>query len=114
KLMPFSDGRIQLHFPLENRAPETPDSLFPEKSDYEIFRENAAANPSYSVFPQDFGGLFPLHNRTPYKNLFLTSPEILAALGFEGKFLLGLKTIDLIWNEVEIVRKKAIKQRKIE
>ena len=115
KLMPFSDGRLQLHFPLEGKEPESQEMLFPtEKSDFEIFRENAAANPIHAVAPRDFGELFPLHHRTAYKNLFLTSPEILAALGFEGKFLLGLKTIDVIWNEVEAGKKKAIKQRKVE
>ncbi|MCE9625791.1 MAG: hypothetical protein K8R69_10145 [Deltaproteobacteria bacterium] len=115
KLMPFSDGKVRLHFPLENKASENPEMLFPmEKSDFEIFRENATANPIYEVHPNEFGGLFPLSHRTPYKNLLLTSPEILAALGFEGKFLLGLKTIDMIWNEVEVGHKKAIKQRKVE
>ncbi|MFO1464780.1 MAG: hypothetical protein U1F66_13515 [bacterium] len=115
KLMPFSEGKIRLHFPLEQRQSENPELLFSmEKSDFEIFRENATANPVYEVHPKDFGGLFPISHRTPYKNLLLTSPEILAALGFEGKFLLGLKTIDVIWNEVEVGRKKAIKQRKVE
>jgi len=115
KLMPFSDGRLRLHFPLEHKAPENAETLFSmEKSDFEIFRENATANPIYEVQPKDFGGLFPISHQTPYKNLLLTSPEILAALGFEGKFLLGLKTIDMIWSEVEVGRKKAIKQRKVE
>ncbi len=84
-----------------------------EKTDFEIFRENAMANPVYQISPKNFSELFPIGNRTPYKNFYLTSPEILAALGSEGKFLLGLKTIDLIWNEVEGRRKKVIKQRKI-
>lgn len=115
RLMPFSEGKIRMHFPLEGKAPEDTEMLFPmEKTDFEIFRENATANPIYGVFPQNFGGLFPLSHRTPYKNLLLTSPELLAALGFEGKFLLGLKTIDEIWNEVEVGHKKAIKQRKVE
>ncbi|HCU24834.1 MAG TPA: hypothetical protein DF383_07440, partial [Deltaproteobacteria bacterium] len=85
-----------------------------EKSDFEIFRENASANPVYELVPQTFAGLFPIGNRTPFKNLYLTSPELLAALGFEGKFLLGLKTIDLIWQQVEAARHKAVKQRKVE
>lgn len=114
QLMPFSEGKIRLNFPLEDKMPETEGMLFAlEKGDFDIFRENAAANPIYEVLPRKFGELFPLNNRTPYKNLFLTGPEILAALGFEGKFLLGLKTTDLIWNEVEVGQKKAIRQRKI-
>ncbi len=113
-LMPFSEGRIRLKFPLPDKAPEEEGVLFTiEKSDFEIFRENACANPIYELVPQNFADLFPIHNRTLFKNLLFTSPEILASLGFEGKFLLGLKTIDLIWNEVEANQKKAIKQRKI-
>jgi len=114
KLMPFSEGRFELQFPLANKIPETEGMLFSlEKSDFDIFRENASANPIYEVIPQDFGDLFPLSNRTLYKHLLVTSPEILASLGIEGKFLLGLKTIDLIWSEVEVSQKKAIRQRKI-
>lgn len=114
QLLPFSEGRIQLKFPLGQSQPGEAGTLFQmEKSDFEIFRENASANPVYQLAPRHFGDLFPIHNRTPYKNLFLTSPEILAALGSEGKFLLGLKTIDLIWAEVEGSRKKAIRQRRV-
>jgi len=114
KLMPFSEGRMQLKFPLPDRAPEEEGVLFTlEKGDFEIFRENAMANPIYELVPQNFTDLFPIHNRTLFKNLFITSPELLASLGFEGKFLLGLKTIDLIWNEFEASQKKAIRQRKI-
>jgi len=114
KLIPFSEKRFQLSFPLPKGEVEEEETLFPmEKSDFEIFRENAIANPVYHIAPQSFGDLFPISNRTPYKNLYITSPEILAALGFEGKFLLGLKTIALIWEQVEASRKKAIKQRKI-
>lgn len=114
KLMPFSAGKVRLKFPLEEKIPEEEGVLFTlEKSDFDIFRENARANPVYELSPKNFGDLFPIHNMTLFKNLFFTSPEILASLGFEGKFLLGLKTIDLIWNEVEAGQKKAIKQRKI-
>ncbi len=114
ELCPFSDGKIKLCFPLSSAQIHEGSTLFPmEKADFEIFRENAMANPVYQISPRKFSELFPLGNRTPYKNFYLTSPEILAALGSEGKFLLGLKTIDLIWNEVEGRRKKVIKQRKI-
>ncbi len=116
-LMPFANS-LKLIFPVDHaQLPLQSDDghlLFQlEKDDYQIFRENAQDNPIYELFPNSFAELFPLSNRTFYKNLFLTSPEVLAALGFEGKFLLGLKTIDLIWREVEGSRKKAIKQRKI-
>jgi len=113
-LIPFSEGRLRLSFPLQDKLPESDGMLFAlEKGDFDIFRENAETNPIYEVVPKNFNELFPLHNRTVFKNLFLTGPEILAALGFEGKFLLGLKTTDMIWNEVEVGQKKAIRQRKI-
>ncbi len=114
RLIPFSKNKIQLKFPLTHREAQSDGTLFPmEKTDFEIFRENAQENPVYHLAPETFADLFPMSNRTPYKNLHLTSPEILATLGSEGKFLLGLKTIDLIWREVEHSRKKAVKQRKI-
>ncbi len=114
KLMPFSNHKIELSFPLVLREIEPDGTLFPmEKNDFEIFRENAQLNPIYEVTPNRFGDLFPLHHRTPYKNLFFTSPELLASLGLEGKFLLGLKIIDVIWGEAESSQKKAIRQRKI-
>lgn len=106
-LMPFSQGRFQLKFPLPHQVAVQEGMLFSlEKSDFEIFRENAMANPIYEIIPKKFADLFPISNRTIFKNLFITSPELLASLGFEGKFLLGLKTIDLIWKEIETKQKK--------
>jgi len=114
QLMPFSEGHLKLKFPLPDKAPEEEGVLFTlEKGDFDIFRENAMANPIYELTPQNFSDLFPIHNRTIFKNLFITSPELLASLGFEGKFLMGLKTIDVIWKEFEQTQKKAIRQRKI-
>lgn len=113
ELMPFSEGHIDLKFPREDSAP-TGELLFPiEESDYEVFKKNAAQNPIYEAEAQKFQDLFPFPHRTIYKNLILTGPEILAALGFEGEFLLGLKTTDLIWSDFEKVKKKGIKQRRI-
>ncbi len=115
QLMPFSEGQLKLSFPKthENRSEEG--MLFSlEKQDFEIFLENARNNPVYGVEAEKFSDLFPISNRTPYRNFFLSSPEILPTLGFEGKFLLGLKTIELIWQENEKAkRKKALKTNKI-
>jgi len=113
ELMPFSEGKIELMFPKDETQPNA-DLLFPlEESDYETFKRNAAQNPIYEVEAKKFQELFPFPHRTIYKNLILTGPEILAALGFEGEFLLGLKTTDLIWGDFEKVKKKGIKQRRI-
>ncbi len=113
ELMPFSDKKIELKFPKEDKLPSG-ELLFPlQESDYEVFKKNAGQNPIYEVETQKFQDLFPFPHRTLYKNLLLTGPEILAALGFEGEFLLGLKTTDLIWADFEKVKRKGIKQRRI-
>ncbi len=113
ELMPFSQGKIELKFPKDDAQPSD-ELLFPlEESDYETFKHNAAQNPIYDVTAAKFQELFPFPHRTLYKNLILTGPEILAALGFEGEFLLGLKTTDYVWGNFEKVKKKGIKQRRI-
>ncbi len=113
QLMPFSEGKISLQFPKSDPVPSG-ELLFPlEDPDFEVFRTNAAANPIYEVQPRAFRDLFPFSFRTLYKNLLLTGPEILASLGFEGSFLLGLKTTDLIWKDFEKGKRKAVKQRRV-
>lgn len=113
ELMPFSEGKIELTFPRDDTV-SSGELLFPlEESDYETFKRNAAQNPIYEVEAQKFQDLFPFPHRTLYKNLIFTGPEILAALGFEGEFLLGLKTTDLIWSDFAKVKQKGIKQRRI-
>jgi hypothetical protein len=112
-LMPFSEGKLDLTFPKTDQL-SSGELLFPlEKSDFEIFKVNAAANPIYETEAKTFQDLFPYSNRTLYKNLILTGPEILSSLGFEGTFLLGLKTTDLVWGDFEKGKKKAIRQRRI-
>jgi len=113
ELMPFSEGKIDLIFPKADQVPSG-ELLFPlEKSDFEIFKMNAAQNPIYETQAKVFQDLFPYSNRTLYKNLILTGPEILSSLGFEGTFLLGLKTTDLVWTDFEKGKRKAIRQRRI-
>ncbi|MFO1518453.1 MAG: hypothetical protein U1F57_02115 [bacterium] len=113
QLMPFSEGKVELTFPKAGQI-HSGELLFPlEESDFEVFKMNASQNPIYEAHPKAFQDLFPFSNRTFYKNLLLTGPEILASLGFEGSFLLGLKTTDLVWKDFEGGKKKAIRQRKI-
>ncbi|GEM_PF-1792938 len=112
ELMPFSEGHIRLNFPQSEEGIKT-DLLFPlEESDFEVFKKNASQNPIYEAEAQVFQDLFPFSNRTLFKNLILTGNEILASLGFEGSFLLGLKTTDLIWNDFEKKKRKVFRQRK--
>ncbi len=113
ELMPFSEEKIKLSFPQE-QALNSGDLLFPlEEPDFEVFRKNAAQNQIYEVSAKSFQELFPFSNRTPYRNLVLTGPEILGCIGLEGSFLLGLKTTDVIWGDFERGKQKAIRQRKI-
>ena len=85
-------------------------TLFPLRdNDFEIFRETAREHPVYSLQPKSFTDLFPLSFKTAAPNLFVTAPEILGSLGYEGKYMLGLKVTDLIWQDVEKEKRRAMK-----
>ncbi len=111
QLIPFSENRISLSFP-KQKMENNPDFLFPlEESDFVIFKKNAMQHPIYEDQVKSFQHLFPFSHRTIFKNLILTGPEILASLGFEGEFLLGLKTTDMVWEDFEKA-KKVIRKKK--
>ncbi|MBF0491392.1 MAG: hypothetical protein HQM15_01250 [Deltaproteobacteria bacterium] len=113
-LMPFSQGRIHLRFPKSDEKIESNDLLFPlEDPDFVVFKSNALQNPVYEVKAHRFQHLFPFPNRSFIRGLILCGSEILACLGFEGAFLLGLKTTDYVWTEFELRKKKGLKQRRI-
>ncbi|MCB1215720.1 MAG: hypothetical protein KDK66_09640, partial [Deltaproteobacteria bacterium] len=114
-LIPFSKGSLKLRFPLEeDHNSQSSGLLFPtEMPDFELFRQKALKQTVYAMEVENFAELFPLNLKTPYKNLYLTSPEILSVLGSEGKFLLALKTIEVIWKQFETKKKQATKQRRI-
>ncbi|OGQ06614.1 MAG: hypothetical protein A3G32_01835 [Deltaproteobacteria bacterium RIFCSPLOWO2_12_FULL_40_28] len=108
-LIPFSQKSLELVFPLPHKASEE-ETLFPlREDDFEVFKQNAATHPVYEVKTKTFADLFPISYKTPSPNFFLTSPEILGGLGYEGKYMMGLKVTDLIWSEVEREKKRAMK-----
>jgi len=111
-LMPFSENDLKLTFPLEKR-PEESETLFPlGDNDFEILKQSAQNHPVYSLKPSSFKDLFPLTYKTPTPNFFLTSPEILGSMGYEGRFMLGLKVTDIIWQDVEKEKRRAMKLEK--
>jgi len=108
-LIPFAEKQLVLQFPLPQND-EVTDTLFPLKdNDFEIFRQTAIEHAIYNLETADFSDLFPLSYKTPAPNFFVTSPEILASLGYEGKYMLGLKVTDIIWKDVEKEKKHAMK-----
>lgn len=111
-LIPFAVGKVRLAFPVINVAQDQ-DTLFPlNENDFEIFKKTAISHPVYFQQAKSFADLFPINYKTAAPNFFLTSPEILASMGYEGKFMLGLKVTDLIWSDVEKEKKRAMKQER--
>ncbi|MDO8518669.1 MAG: hypothetical protein Q7T11_00720 [Deltaproteobacteria bacterium] len=111
-LLPFSEEKLAHRFPLPPQKQEE-GTLFPLKeNDFEILKQTARSHPIYRLKASSFTHLFPVGYKTAAANFFLTSPEILGSLGYEGKFMLGLKVTDLIWKDVEKGKKRAMKQER--
>lgn len=109
KLIPFANSKLVFSFPNSTNKRDE-ETLFPLKdNDFEIFKQTATQHPIYQLNVRSFTDLFPFGYKTPAPNLFLTAPEILGGLGYEGKFMLGLKVTDLIWSDVEKEKKRAMK-----
>lgn len=112
ELMPFAGDNLVNTFPLSEKT-ENDETLFPlEENDFEIFKESAQQNAIYDFKAKSFSDLFPLTYKTAAPNLFLTAPEIMGSLGYEGKFMLGLKVTDLIWEDVKKEKKWAMKNER--
>lgn len=108
-LLPFAGEKLVHTFP-QSVPKQNEDTLFPLKeNDFEIFKQTAYQHPVYQLNVKSFTDLFPIGFKTPAPNFFLTAPEILGGLGYEGKFMLGLKVTDLIWQDVEKEKKRAMK-----
>lgn len=111
-LIPFAEKQLKLEFPLRNSdAPS--DTLFPmSEDDLEIFRHSARKNAISTQTQESFHKLFPLHYKTVTPNFYITHPSIFAPFGIESKFVLGLKITDLIWQEAEKIKKRAMKSER--
>lgn len=108
-LMPFSEDALKLSFPREDTEKDQ-DMLFPlNENDFEIFRHNAKIHGVSTQDEKSFTHLFPLHYKTPTPNLFITHPNVFGAFGLESKLMLGLKITDLVWQETEKEKKRAMK-----
>jgi hypothetical protein len=112
KLLPFSHKSLKQSFPLASKE-QKHDTLFPlNENDFEVFKYSAA---KYGVSTQqqsNFMDLFQLHYKTPAPNFYISNSEIFQAFGMESKLMLGLKITDLIWKEVDKVKKRAMKSEK--
>ena len=109
KLLPFADDKLSYAFPLAPNQ-ESEETLFPLKeNDFEIFKQTARSHPVFRLEAKSFTDLFQISYKTPSPNFYLTAPEILGSMGYEGKFMLGLKVTDLIWQDVEKEKKRAMK-----
>lgn len=111
-LMPFADDKIKLIFPtLSSKKQEG--TLFPLKEDdFTIFKYMAKSHPVFESRAKTFSDLFPISYKTASPNLFITSPQILGGFGLESHFMLGLHVTDLIWQDVEKEKKRAMKLEK--
>lgn len=111
-VLPFSEKHLRQVFPLEN-AEKVEDTLFPmSENDFEVFRHAAE---TFGVGQQDeksFQNLFPLNYRTPTPNFFVTHPKVFNAFALESKLMLGLKITDIIWQEAEKEKKRAMKSER--
>ncbi len=108
-LMPFSRNCLELTFPQESIVTD-PNMLLPSSDDdFNIFIDSATKHPLYAVESQDVLDLFHYSYKTPAPNFYLSHPSVYANLGIESSLLLGLKITDLVWQEVEKVKKRAMK-----
>lgn len=113
-VMPFCEKSLRREFPVAH--PDQPDdTLFPlQENDFEIFRHSAQTHGVLNQNQKRFIDLFKLHYKTPAPNLFLSHPLIFRGFGLDAQLVLGLKITDLIWQEAEKVKKRAMRtERKI-
>lgn len=109
EVMPFSEKALHLVFPLENEQKDE-DTLFPlHEDDFEVFKHAARSHGLLAQNEKRFADLFPLNFKTAAPNLFVTHPHVFAAFGLESKLSLGLKITDIIWQEAEKEKKRAMK-----
>lgn len=112
EIFPFSDKNLKLAFPL--RSPDQPqDTLFPlTEDDFEIFKHSAEQNGISEQTASSFLDLFEVDYQTPTPNFFISHPKVFSSFGIESKLILGLKITDLIWQEVEKVKKRAMRSER--
>lgn len=108
-LIPFCEKSLKREFPIENNE-QPADTLFPlQEDDFQIFKHSARMHGVSTQTERSFLNLFKHHYKTPAPNLYVSHPSIFRGFGLESKLILGLKITDLIWQEVEKIKKRAMK-----
>jgi hypothetical protein len=112
ELLPFSDTSLTQVFPLAQPTQDLT-TLFPlEENDFEIFRHRVRENGISHNSAKNFMDQFPLHYQTAAPNFLITHPRVFGAFGLESKLILGLKITDIIWQEVDKSKKRAMKSER--
>lgn len=112
ELMPFTDKRLKQTFP-EKRDQAPQDTLFPlTEDDFEIFKHSARRHEITTQLDGSFYDQFKLHYKTAAPNFYVSHPAVFSPFGIESKFVLGLKITDLIWQEAEKIKKRAMKSER--
>lgn len=114
EMLPFSQNHLKQLFPRDTGNAEL-DTLFPlHENDFEVFKHSARVHGITEYNHASFSDFFDLHYRTAAPNLILSHPYIFQPFGMDAKLTLGLKVTDLIWQEAEKEKKRAMKsERKI-
>lgn len=111
-LMPFSESSLKLKFPLKS-ADEPTDTLFPlNDNDFDIFKHNATHLGVGTIDEGNFLNLIKMNYKTTAPNFYITHPHIFSGFGLDSKLILGLKVTDLIWHEVEKVKRRAMRSER--
>lgn len=111
-LMPFSEKDIKLIFPVSQGEQPT-DTLFPlNDNDFDIFKHSAAAFGVNTIDESNFLNLIKMNYKTIAPNFYITHPHIFSGFGLDAKLILGLKVTDLIWHEVEKVKRRAMRSER--
>jgi hypothetical protein len=112
EIMPFSEDSLKLVFP-QNLPDQPSDTLFPlYENDFEVFRHSAAKHGIAERKEKSFIDFFQFHYKTAAPNFYLSHPIIFDAFGTDAKLILGLKITDLIWQEAEKIKKRAMKSER--
>lgn len=112
KFLPFSQDSLKHVFPLPNDS-ESLETLFPmNENDFDVFKYSAEQNGVLQKNPNHFNDLFSLNYRSPAPNLFVSHPYVFYGLGLDAKLTLGLKVTDIIWQEFEKDKKRAMKSER--
>ena len=112
KVLPFAERELRHVFPLRSDA-QSVDTLFPmNENDFDVFKYSAENNGVLQKQAKTFLDLFQLNFKTPFPNFFISHPYVFYGLGLDSKLTLGLKITDLIWQEVEKDKKRAMKSER--